>query len=49
VTEPVVRVSGLVKRYGGRSAPSRILCTLANPAPGSARVAGHDVRPRRRD
>jgi hypothetical protein len=36
VTEPAVRVTDLVKRYGEPEA----LCTLANPTPGSVRVAG---------
>ena len=74
MSEPVVRVTDLVKRYGeieavrginlevtagetfgflgpngaGKSITSKILCTLANPTSGSARVAGRDV-PRRRD
>jgi ABC-2 type transport system ATP-binding protein len=69
VSEPVVQVDGLVKRYGevaavrgisfavepgetfgflgpngaGKSTTIKILCTLANPTSGSARVAGHDV------
>jgi ABC-2 type transport system ATP-binding protein len=69
VSEPVVQVDGLVKRYGeveavrgidfevepgetfgflgpngaGKSTTIKILCTLANPTAGSARVAGHDV------
>jgi ABC-2 type transport system ATP-binding protein len=69
VTEPVVQVTDLVKRYGeleavrginfevqpgetfgflgpngaGKSTTIKILCTLANPTSGSARVAGHDV------
>jgi ABC-2 type transport system ATP-binding protein len=69
VTEPVVRVTDLVKRYGeleavrginfevqpgetfgflgpngaGKSTTIKILCTLANPTSGSARVAGYDV------
>jgi ABC-2 type transport system ATP-binding protein len=74
VTEPVVQVADLVKRYGeleavrginfeaqpgetfgflgpnraGKSTTIKILCTLANPTSGFARVAGHDVR-RERD
>jgi len=74
VTEPVVQVTDLVKRYGeleavrginfevqpgetfgflgpngaGKSTTIKILCTLANPTSGSARVAGYDVR-RQRD
>jgi ABC-2 type transport system ATP-binding protein len=69
VTEPAVRVTDLVKRYGeleavrginfevrpgetfgflgpngaGKSTTIKILCTLANPTSGSARVAGYDV------
>jgi ABC-2 type transport system ATP-binding protein len=69
VSEPVIQVDGLVKRYGeveavrgisfavepgetfgflgpngaGKSTTIKILCTLANPTSGSARVAGHDV------
>jgi len=69
VSEPVVQVNGLVKRYGevaavrgidfevepgetfgflgpngaGKSTTIKILCTLADPTSGSARVAGHDV------
>src|SRR6201996_490260 len=69
VTEPVVQVTDLVKRYGeleavrginfevqpgetfgflgpngaGKSTTIKILCTLANPTSGFARVAGHDV------
>jgi ABC-2 type transport system ATP-binding protein len=69
VSEPVVQVSDLVKRYGeveavrgigfevwpgetfgflgpngaGKSTTIKILCTLANPTSGTARVAGHDV------
>jgi ABC-2 type transport system ATP-binding protein len=69
VTEPVVQVTDLVKRYGeleavrginfevqpgetfgflgpngaGKSTTIKILCTLANPTSGSARVSGHDV------
>jgi ABC-2 type transport system ATP-binding protein len=69
VTEPVVQVTDLVKRYGeleavrginfevqpgetfgflgpngaGKSTTIKILCTLANPTSGSARVAGYDV------
>ncbi len=74
MTEPVVQVTDLVKRYGeleavrginfevqpgetfgflgpngaGKSTTIKILCTLANPTSGSARVAGHDVQ-RERD
>jgi len=70
VTEPVVQVTDLVKRYGeleavrgvsfgvepgetfgflgpngaGKSTTIKILCTLADPTSGSARVAGCDVR-----
>jgi ABC-2 type transport system ATP-binding protein len=73
VTEPVVQVTDLVKRYGeleavrginfevqpgetfgflgpngaGKSTTIKILCTLANPTSGSARVAGHDVQKQR--
>jgi ABC-2 type transport system ATP-binding protein len=69
VSEPVVQVEGLVKRYGeveavrgigfgvepgetfgflgpngaGKSTTIKILCTLADPTSGTARVAGHDV------
>ena len=69
VSEPVVQVTDLVKRYGeieavrginfavtagetfgflgpngaGKSTTIKILCTLANPTSGSARVAGYDV------
>jgi ABC-2 type transport system ATP-binding protein len=50
VTEPVVRVADLVKRYGEleavrgiNSTTIKILCTLANPTSGSARVARYDV------
>jgi ABC-2 type transport system ATP-binding protein len=69
VSEPVVQVSDLVKRYGeveavrgisfevqpgetfgflgpngaGKSTTIKILCTLADPTSGTARVAGHDV------
>ena len=69
MSEPVVQVNGLVKRYGevaavrgidfevepgetfgflgpngaGKSTTIKILCTLADPTSGSARVAGHDV------
>jgi ABC-2 type transport system ATP-binding protein len=69
VSEPVVQVVDLVKRYGeveavrgigfavepgetfgflgpngaGKSTTIKILCTLANPTSGTARVAGHDV------
>jgi ABC-2 type transport system ATP-binding protein len=73
VTEPVVQVTDLVKRYGeldavrgvsfevqpgetfgflgpngaGKSTTIKILCTLADPTSGSARVAGYDVRKQR--
>jgi len=73
VTEPVVQVVDLVKRYGeveavrgvslevapgetfgflgpngaGKSTTIKILCTLADPTSGSARVAGYDVRKQR--
>jgi len=69
VTEPVVQVTDLVKRYGeleavrginfevqpgetfgflgpngaGKSTTIKVLCTLASPTSGFARVAGHDV------
>ena len=69
MSEPVVQVTDLVKRYGeieavrginfavtagetfgflgpngaGKSTTIKILCTLANPTKGSARVAGYDV------
>src|SRR6201998_3497488 len=69
VTEPVVQVADLVKRYGeleavrginfevqpgetfgflgpngaGKSTTIKILCTLADPTSGTARVAGYDV------
>ncbi len=69
MTEPVILVSDLVKRYGeveavrgigfevqpgetfgflgpngaGKSTTIKILCTLADPTSGSARVAGYDV------
>jgi ABC-2 type transport system ATP-binding protein len=69
VSEPVIQVSDLVKRYGeveavrgigfevqpgetfgflgpngaGKSTTIKILCTLADPTSGSAKVAGHDV------
>jgi ABC-2 type transport system ATP-binding protein len=69
VSEPVVLVSDLVKRYGeveavrgigfevepgetfgflgpngaGKSTTIKILCTLADPTSGTARVAGYDV------
>ena len=69
MSEPVVQVSDLVKRYGeveavrgigfevqpgetfgflgpngaGKSTTIKILCTLADPTSGTARVAGHDV------
>ena len=70
MTEPVVQVTDLVKRYGeleavrginfevqpgetfgflgpngaGKSTTIKILCTLADPDSGSARVAGYDVK-----
>ncbi len=73
MTEPVVQVVDLVKRYGeveavrgvslevapgetfgflgpngaGKSTTIKILCTLADPTSGSARVAGYDVRKQR--
>jgi len=73
VSEPVVLVSDLVKRYGeieavrgigfevqpgetfgflgpngaGKSTTIKILCTLADPTSGTARVAGYDVRTQR--
>jgi len=73
MTEPVVGVTDLVKRYGeleavrgvsfevapgetfgflgpngaGKSTTIKILCTLADPTSGSARVAGYDVRKQR--
>src|ERR1700751_1168819 len=73
VTEPVVQVTDLVKRYGeleavrginfevqpgetfgflgpngaGKSTTIKILCTLADPTSGTARVAGYDVRKQR--
>jgi ABC-2 type transport system ATP-binding protein len=69
VSEPVVQVTDLVKRYGeieavrgirfdvqpgetfgflgpngaGKSTTIKILCTLADPTSGTARVAGYDV------
>jgi len=69
VSQPVVQVTDLAKRYGeieavrginfavtagetfgflgpngaGKSTTIKILCTLANPSSGSARVAGYDV------
>jgi ABC-2 type transport system ATP-binding protein len=69
MTEPVVQVSDLVKRYGeveavrgigfevqpgetfgflgpngaGKSTTIKILCTLADPTAGEAKVAGYDV------
>ena len=74
MSEPVVLVSDLVKRYGeveavrgigfevqpgetfgflgpngaGKSTTIKILCTLADPTSGTARVAGYDVQ-RQRD
>jgi ABC-2 type transport system ATP-binding protein len=73
VSEPVVQVSSLVKRYGeveavrgidfevepgetfgflgpngaGKSTTIKILCTLADPTSGTARVAGYDVMKQR--
>jgi ABC-2 type transport system ATP-binding protein len=73
MTEPVILVSDLVKRYGeveavrgigfevrpgetfgflgpngaGKSTTIKILCTLADPTSGTARVAGYDVRKQR--
>jgi ABC-2 type transport system ATP-binding protein len=73
VSEPVVLVSDLVKRYGeveavrgigfevqpgetfgflgpngaGKSTTIKILCTLADPTSGTARVAGYDVQKQR--
>ena len=73
MTDPVVEVTDLVKRYGdleavrgvsfavargetfgflgpngaGKSTTIKILCTLADPTSGSARVAGYDVRKQR--
>jgi ABC-2 type transport system ATP-binding protein len=73
VSESVVQVSDLVKRYGeveavrgisfevqpgetfgflgpngaGKSTTIKILCTLADPTSGTARVAGHDVEKER--
>ncbi|HVT70479.1 MAG TPA: ATP-binding cassette domain-containing protein [Trebonia sp.] len=73
MTEPVVQVTDLVKRYGeleavrgidfevqpgetfgflgpngaGKSTTIKILCTLADPTSGTARVAGFDVRSQR--
>ena len=73
MTEPAVRVSDLVKRYGeveavrgigfevqpgetfgflgpngaGKSTTIKILCTLADPTSGTARVAGYDVKTQR--
>jgi len=70
VTEPVIQVADLFRRYGeleavrgvsfeaapgetfgflgpngaGKSTTIKILCTLADPTSGSARVAGYDVR-----
>ena len=75
MSEPVVQVTDLVKRYGeieavrginfavtagetfgflgpngaGKSTTIKILCTLANPSSGSARVAGYDVVKKRDD
>jgi ABC-2 type transport system ATP-binding protein len=73
VSEPVVQVKDLVKRYGdveavrgigfevqpgetfgflgpngaGKSTTIKILCTLADPTSGTARVAGYDVQKQR--
>jgi ABC-2 type transport system ATP-binding protein len=73
VTEPVIGVEDLVKRYGeveavrgigfevqpgetfgflgpngaGKSTTIKILCTLADPTSGTARVAGYDVKKQR--
>jgi ABC-2 type transport system ATP-binding protein len=73
VTEPVIEVKDLVKRYGeveavrgigfevqpgetfgflgpngaGKSTTIKILCTLADPTSGTARVAGYDVKKQR--
>jgi ABC-2 type transport system ATP-binding protein len=73
VTEPVIGVKDLVKRYGeveavrgigfevqpgetfgflgpngaGKSTTIKILCTLADPTSGTARVAGYDVKKQR--
>jgi ABC-2 type transport system ATP-binding protein len=73
MTEPVIGVTDLVKRYGeveavrgigfevqpgetfgflgpngaGKSTTIKILCTLADPTSGTARVAGYDVRKQR--
>jgi ABC-2 type transport system ATP-binding protein len=73
VTEPVIAVKDLVKRYGeveavrgigfevqpgetfgflgpngaGKSTTIKILCTLADPTSGTARVAGYDVKKQR--
>jgi ABC-2 type transport system ATP-binding protein len=73
VSEPVVLVNDLVKRYGdveavrgigfevqpgetfgflgpngaGKSTTIKILCTLADPTSGAARVAGYDVQKQR--
>jgi ABC-2 type transport system ATP-binding protein len=73
VSEPVVLVNDLVKRYGdveavrgirfevepgetfgflgpngaGKSTTIKILCTLADPTSGTARVAGYDVQKQR--
>ena len=42
MTEPVIQVTDLVKRYGELEAVRglKVLRTLANPTSGSARVAG---------
>ena len=73
MTEPVIGVKDLVKRYGeieavrgigfevqpgetfgflgpngaGKSTTIKILCTLADPTSGTARVAGYDVKKQR--
>ena len=73
MTEPVIGVKDLVKRYGeieavrgigfevqpgetfgflgpngaGKSTTIKILCTLADPTSGTARVAGYDVKTQR--
>ena len=73
MTEPVIGVKDLVKRYGeveavrgigfevqpgetfgflgpngaGKSTTIKILCTLADPSSGTARVAGYDVKKQR--
>jgi ABC-2 type transport system ATP-binding protein len=42
VSGPAVQVNDLVNG-AGKSTTIKILCTLANPTSGSARVAGSDV------